>query len=131
MKNLEGIFFSFLLDNAFSVRELGVEKLASIAQEFKADWVVNVVIPKLKEVNDQPKQGYLYRMTVLCSYVSIISTLSKEQINTYILPTMLKACKDTVPNVRFGVLKIIKKICKFIDPAALQKQFKPYLFYIG
>ena len=52
MKNLEAIFFSFLLDNAFSVRELGVEKLASIAQEFKADWVVNVVIPKLKEVND-------------------------------------------------------------------------------
>ena len=124
MKNLDSIFSLFLSDNASQARELGVEKLGQICTEFKADWVINVLIPKLKDIYDQPKQGYLFRMTVFNTFTAIMPVLSKDQIITYISPILLKAFKDVVPNVRFCALKLIKKVSKFIDPQLLAKQYR-------
>jgi serine/threonine-protein phosphatase 2A regulatory subunit A len=124
MKNLDPIFSVFYMDNAYTVRELGIEKLALMAQEFKADWILGTIIPKLKEVYDMPKQGYLYRMTVISSFVSIIPFLNKEQSTALIAPILIKAMKDIVPNVRFCALKIIKKASKYMDQQQVAKLFK-------
>jgi hypothetical protein len=131
MKNLDQIFSSFLLDNASTVRDTGVEKLVTLAQEFKADWIITAFLPKIKEVYDTPKQGYLFRMTALNCFASIIPFVSKEQTLTYICPYIVKGLKDTVPNVKFCALKLIRRISKQMDAQALVKTFKQYYIYLG
>lgn len=71
MKNLEPIFMQYATDNAASVRDAGIEKLLLISSEFKADWVINAYLPKATEIMNKEKLGYLYRMTLLNSYLVI------------------------------------------------------------
>lgn len=57
--------------------------------------------------------------------------MTKEQIALSIVPVLLKSCKDPVPNVRFCVAKLLKKIASKIDPATLNSKVKPTLTEMG
>ena len=46
MKSLEPLFISFLKNNAASVRDMGIDKTAELAQAFGSDWVITSFIPK-------------------------------------------------------------------------------------
>jgi hypothetical protein len=70
-KNVEPIFLLFLVDTSAAVRDAGIEKLLVMANEFKADWVINVYAPKAVEILNRDKIGYLYRMAVLNSLAVI------------------------------------------------------------
>lgn len=61
-KHLKEIFFGFLTDTAASVRNEGIKKMGELASSFRSDWIIDEVVPKLNEIYDQEKQGYLYRM---------------------------------------------------------------------
>jgi serine/threonine-protein phosphatase 2A regulatory subunit A len=126
-KNLKDIFFGFLTDTAASVRNQGILKLGDLAASFRNDWVIDEVIPKLNDIYDQDKQGYLYRMCVINAGIEVSKSLSKSQINTHIVPIMLKACTDSVANVRITVCKAIKKLVSTPEGASVGSNFKSTL----
>ena len=53
--------------------------------------------------------------------------MTKEQIGLHIVPILLKSSKDPVPNVRFCVAKLFKKIITKIDSQSLMTKIKPRL----
>lgn len=126
-KNLKDVFFGFLTDTAASVRNQGIIKLGELAVSYRNDWVIDEIIPKLNDIYDQEKQGYLYRMCVINAGIEVARSLSKSQINTHIVPIMLKACTDPVANVRITVCKAIKKLVSLPEGASVGSNFKSTL----
>ena len=126
-KHLEGIFLTYLTNTAASVRDTGIQKSSELAEKFKGDWVISSFIPKVIENYNIDKQGYNYRMCSLNSLAAIIPNLSKEQVTQHIVPLLLKAMKDPIPNVRFCTSKIIATHAKSFDAGILQGQLVPAL----
>ena len=77
-ENIESIFLMFLTDSVFAVREEGINKVILLAETFKADWVINSYIPKVKKIFSNNKFGYLHRITAINSLVVLIIINSRE-----------------------------------------------------
>jgi len=89
---------------------MGIRKIRELAELFKGEWVVNELMPKVNEIYNLEKQGYLYRMCCIYSMSAVSSQLSKDQISQHVTPILVKACKDNIPNVKFCVAKAIKEL---------------------
>ena len=53
--------------------------------------------------------------------------LDKNKITELIVPTLLKACGDRIPNVQFCCARIIKKNKASIDPEVFNDKIAPKL----
>ncbi len=126
-KHLESIFITYLTNTAASVRETGIKKANELADKFKADWVVSSFVPKVIESYNIDKQGYNYRMCALNSLACVIPYLSKDQVAQSIVPVLVKAMKDPIPNVRFCSAKIIRQYNNHFDGGVLSSQMVPAL----
>ena len=107
VRSIESIFMQYLTNTAASVREMGIEKSAEMAQKFGSDWVLTSYIPKVVESYNVEQQGYNYRMCALKSLAGVMPVLQKDEITDKIVPIFVKACGDSVPNVQFTVAKLI------------------------
>jgi hypothetical protein len=58
-------------------------------------------MPKVQETFAIEKQGYLYRMNCVKCIGEVASLMTKEQMTHQCVSLIVKALKDTVPNVRF------------------------------
>jgi len=70
-----------------------------MAINFKSDWVISNFIPKITECYNAEKQGFNFRMACLMSLSSVMGVLQKDQITEKIVPTLILATSDKVPNV--------------------------------
>ena len=106
-QHLASIFMGYLGNCASSVRQMGIQKSAILAQNFKQDWVMNEYIPVVSKHYTVDKKGYNYRMCCLNSLAAVMPYIMKDQITQHVIPIFLKATKDDIPNVKFCVSKII------------------------
>lgn len=53
------------------------------------------------------KKGYNFRISSLNSLAAVIEFLTPEDLSGLVIPILLKAMKDNIPNVRFTVPKIL------------------------
>ena len=116
-----------MTDTAASVRNEGIKKLGNLSVSYRNDWVIDEVVSKLNEIYDQEKQGYLYRMCVILASIEIARSLSKSQINAHVVPILLKACTDSVVNVRITVCKAIKRLVSIPEGSSAGSNFKSAL----
>jgi serine/threonine-protein phosphatase 2A regulatory subunit A len=77
-KHLQSIFMGYLTNTAASVREMGVQKSAILAQQFKQDWIVNEYIPVVNNHYTVDKKGYNYRMCCLNSLSAVMPFITKD-----------------------------------------------------
>lgn len=49
VSKIESIFMQYLTNTAASVREMGIEKAAEMAEKFGSDWVINTFIKSVNE----------------------------------------------------------------------------------
>lgn len=68
------------------------------------------------------KKGYNYRMTCLNSLAAVMPYMGKEDISKHVVPLLLKATKDEIPNVKFCVSSIIMNQRSYIDPNVFNNQ---------
>ena len=80
IKHLETIFMGYLTNTAASVRQMGIEKSALLAQNFKQDWIMNQYIPAVVNHYTIDKKGYNYRMCCLNSLAAVMPYILKDQI---------------------------------------------------
>ena len=126
-RTLETIFFQYLTNTAASVRNMGVTKSGELAASFGADWVVATLVPKVVDSYNVDQQGYNYRMCALEALSVVMPVLPKEMIGEMIVPTLVKACGDRIPNVQFCVARIIKLNRQYIDPSSFNDKIMPKL----
>merc|ERR1719361_2956913 len=97
---LEGLFLSSLRDSVHEVRQAAILHLKEIVETFGAQWTVEHLLPKLVEQYSQ-SAGYANRITTLHVLPQVSGVMTAHQILEFIVPLLIKAMKDTVPNVKF------------------------------
>ena len=117
--------FQFLTDTAATVRSSVIPTIMKLTDSFKGEWAVLTVIPRLVEVFEQEKQGYLYRMSVIKTAIAIVPHLTKAQASTHILPLLQKSSKDEIPNVKITLVKLLPTIMDTPEGMALCVSLKP------
>jgi len=110
------------------VRETAIKNIGQIARDFGSTWAVEHLLPKILELYSSTA-GHSTRLTCIAGILQLCPLMTPEQIGTYAIPLVLKATKDTVPNVRFMACKAIEVIISNYDmnPALVATQIKPAL----
>lgn len=72
-------------------------------------------------------QHYLYRMTVLLAISMLASVVSQDVLINSMLPVIVSAAKDKVPNVKFNVAKMLQRIVPLLDRQIVERTIKPCL----
>ena len=111
MKHLELLFCSYQTNTAASVREMGIQKAEFLAKAFGSSWLAESFVPKIIKVFEEDQMGYNFRMTSIKSLSVVIKYMSKDDVNSMVVPVFAKACGDRVPNVQFCVCQQIA-LCK-------------------
>lgn len=132
---LEPIFMNFMKDRTAVVRENGVEKLAQLIGVYK-EWALTKLFNKLLE-GIAKENGYLYRITAIQSlrvqqllflknigitmfvhlcfdekYSKVLAlNISPDTATEKIIPILIKHTTDTVANIRFVSVRILKELC--------------------
>lgn len=104
---LETLFLSSLSDSVHIVRAAAIEHMQEVADTFGAQWIVEHLLPKLLEPYSS-SVGFLNRVTILNVLPRVSHVMSADQVVQYILPLLIKATKDVVPNVRFVACQTIQ-----------------------
>lgn len=115
---LETLFLSSLRDSVYSVRKSAIEHLKDIAETFGAQWTKEHLLPKVVESYSQ-SSGYANRVTTLHVLPQISCVMTSDQIVQVIIPLLIKATKDSVPNVRFCACKIIMWMIEYHNLGAV------------
>lgn len=122
---LASLLFAFLIDTAAEVRSSIIVKVKELAETFGGEWAIQTVLPRLNDVFDQDKQGYLYRMSVIKAAVALTPSLSKTQIASHIIPLLQKAAKDEIPNVKIALTRLMPSIAKGPEGPSIITSLKP------
>ena len=106
---IEPIFMAYMTNSAASVRMMGVQKSKELvrASFMPHDWVADDFVTKCTDSYNVDQQGYNYRMCAIESLAAIMGVLSKEEVTSKIVPTLVKALNDRIPNVQFCACRII------------------------
>eukprot|EP00930_Biecheleria_cincta_P020909 TRINITY_DN1560_c0_g1_i1.p1 TRINITY_DN1560_c0_g1~~TRINITY_DN1560_c0_g1_i1.p1 ORF type:complete len:593 (+),score=108.30 TRINITY_DN1560_c0_g1_i1:70-1848(+) len=125
---LEAIFLSSLRDSVHSVRQSATKHISEIATAFGPQWTVEHLLPKLVEQYSE-SVGYANRVTTLHVLPQVSCVMTPEQVNQYIVPLLVKATKDSVPNVRFCACRTIMWMMENhnLGSQALSASVKPAL----
>eukprot|EP00419_Tripos_fusus_P063425 CAMPEP_0172930414 /NCGR_PEP_ID=MMETSP1075-20121228/218978_1 /TAXON_ID=2916 /ORGANISM="Ceratium fusus, Strain PA161109" /LENGTH=586 /DNA_ID=CAMNT_0013791723 /DNA_START=52 /DNA_END=1812 /DNA_ORIENTATION=- len=103
---LEALFLSSLRDSVHSVRQAAILHLKEIVETFGSQWTVEHLLPKLVEQYSQAS-GYANRVTTLHVLPQVSGVMTADQIVQFVVPLLIKATKDTVPNVKFCACRMI------------------------
>jgi serine/threonine-protein phosphatase 2A regulatory subunit A len=103
---LETLFLSSLRDSVHSVRQAAIFHLKEIVETFGSQWTVEHLLPKLVEQYSQAS-GYANRVTTLNVLPQVSGVMTADQIVQFVVPLLIKATKDTVPNVKFCACRMI------------------------
>eukprot|EP01015_Nassula_variabilis_P028291 TRINITY_DN5896_c0_g1_i1.p1 TRINITY_DN5896_c0_g1~~TRINITY_DN5896_c0_g1_i1.p1 ORF type:complete len:389 (+),score=60.61 TRINITY_DN5896_c0_g1_i1:68-1234(+) len=117
-KTLEPLYFQYLTDKAHAVRELGVQSVPKLIKAFNKTWLNGNLLPRLNDIIAKDFT-YLLKITALYSLEAATSVLKSDEINDKILPMLIRCGRDSVPNVRFTVINILKNISNKLDDPAL------------
>ena len=90
---------------------MGIQKAEFLAKTFGSSWLAESFVPKIIKVFEEDQMGYNFRMTSIKSLSVVIKYMSKDDVNSMVVPVFAKACGDRVPNVQFCVCQQIA-LCK-------------------
>lgn len=125
---LEAMYLSGLHDPVHAVREVASQNLKEITSTFGSRWAVEHLLPKLVEQYSQGA-GYVNRVTSLHALQQLSGVMSPEQVMQFVIPVLVKATKDGVPNVRICACLNIMWLVENCDlgSAAISTVIKPTL----
>jgi serine/threonine-protein phosphatase 2A regulatory subunit A len=137
-QKLEALFISSLRDSVFSVRKEALTQLKQIADTFGQQWTAEHLLSKIMDLyggvqGQNPATGYASRVTTLQAMPKVWDSLRADQsASSAVISLLVKALKDSVPNVRFCACKVvIELLTDTKDKAELVKKLKPALLELG
>ena len=116
---------TWLGDSVFSIRAAAVKNLAELSKIFGVEWACENIVPKILALYNH--SNYLFRMTSLACVQALSGQVGKEVLRNSMLPLVLNAASDPVPNIRFQVAKMLADISTHLDASDVQSSVKPAL----
>lgn len=95
---------TWIEDSAFTIRQTTLESYKNLSESFGLEWVRTNVTPVLKTL--QAHQIFTKRMTAIL----ILDVLRNELDRSEMITILKVMANDRVPNVRFNVAKLLKKM---------------------
>mmetsp|Transcript_53066 Transcript_53066/g.106536 ORF Transcript_53066/g.106536 Transcript_53066/m.106536 type:complete len:592 (-) Transcript_53066:198-1973(-) len=125
---LEPLFISSLRDSVHSVRHAAIHHLKDVADTFGSQWTVEHLLPKILEIYSQ-SSGYANRVTTLHVLPQVSGVMTTDQIVQFVVPLLIKATKDSVPNVRFTACRTLTWLMEHhnLGPVSVKNVIKPTL----
>lgn len=108
---LEALFISSLADSVYAVRQAAILAIADIATNFGFQWVETQFWPKVIE-QYSVNSGFGGRLTILQCLPQFAVVMPQDYIISLIIPTLFRAAKDVVPNVRLIACEILEFFVK-------------------
>ena len=106
---------------------MGVKKVGELAAAFGEDWIVSAMVPKVVDSFNVDQQGFNYRMCALESLAVVMPHLPRAMVTEMVVPTLVKACGDRIPNVQFCCARIIKEHKAHIAEVDFAEKISPKL----
>ncbi|KFG49456.1 HEAT repeat-containing protein, partial [Toxoplasma gondii p89] len=129
-KHLQSIFIEAFSDHVYDVREAAVDACPPLTTEFGVRWAVEILLPRLRQVffvggsgkdsrsngldplaslpQGRPSSSYLERIAVLHAVPKLAGVFSASETENHLLPFLLAALKDEVPNVKFTGAEVVR-----------------------
>jgi serine/threonine-protein phosphatase 2A regulatory subunit A len=121
------LYLSTYQDQVNAVRMAATRCLEPLARHLGAGWVKAKLVPKLQELFAAEGSSYLQRITVLYGVRDLSVHADLAEVATDLLPLLLRATRDDVPNVRFVASQILQDSAGVYDKARLSAEVRPAL----
>jgi serine/threonine-protein phosphatase 2A regulatory subunit A len=121
------LYLSTYQDQVNAVRMAATKCLQPLGQCFGSAWVRAKLVPKLTELFTVEGSSYLQRITVLYGVRDLAVHASMSEVSTELLPLLLQALRDDVPNVRFVAAQIIQDAVAVLDKSRVTSDIRPAL----
>ncbi|XP_035830750.1 serine/threonine-protein phosphatase 2A 65 kDa regulatory subunit A beta isoform-like [Helianthus annuus] len=102
------------LAKVYSIRDAAENNLKRLSEEFGPDWAMQHIVPQVLDMIKNPH--YLYRMTVLRAISLLAPVMGSVITCSKLLPVVVTASKDRVPNIKFNVAKVLQSLVLIVDP---------------
>ena len=96
----------WMSDSVYAIRRASTENLVKLCSILGDDWTRNSVIPSVITLLTTP--NYLHRVTALYGMQALAQSISRDIVESSVLPAVTKCVSDSVPNVRFTVVKTLR-----------------------
>jgi len=111
-EKLNALCLTWLGDDVYAVRRAAADNLKMLSVHFGEAWSCQQLVPRLERMHTHT--NYLQRMTALYGVQVLTDTLSKESLESVILPFVINMTSDAVPNVRFTVARTLQLVAKVV-----------------
>jgi len=125
-KKLQGIVIAALSDHVFSIREHACVQIGEIVKEYGCKWAAERFFRDAFKIYDK-NTNYLHRMTCLAVMSACAPHCNSEIIDKHLLPWVLLACEDDVPNVRIAGAKTMGDLLPNLDKTLGSSKVRPLL----
>ena len=102
-----------------------MKNLSKLTEVFGVEWSAQNIVPKVMLLYGH--SNYLFRLTALASVQALASVHGKEVLRNDMLPLVIRATQDPVPNIRFNVAKTLRSLAGKLDVDDVQSQVRPAL----
>lgn len=120
---LLNLYLSTYHDQVNSVRMAATRVMQPLSSELGAGWCAAKLVPKLRELFDSDG-NYLQRITVLYGIKYLFCSEEMAALATDLLPIVLRAASDSVPNVRFVAAKVLADGISILDAGRIATEIK-------
>jgi serine/threonine-protein phosphatase 2A regulatory subunit A len=120
------LYLNMWHDPVCDVRRAATAVMEGLGTTLGAGWCAAKLVPRLRELFDQDN-GYLQRITVLYGVQGLSKSHDMAALATDLLPIVLRAARDPVPNVRFVAAQTLDQLIPILDGGRVSTEVKPAL----
>jgi serine/threonine-protein phosphatase 2A regulatory subunit A len=125
-KKLQSVIVGALSDHVFAIREVACTQIGLIVKEYGGKWALEKLFPASFAIYDKTT-NYLHRMTCLLVIQHCAEPAGADAIERSLLPIVIQACTDDVPNVRIAASKTLLELLPKMDKKTAQTKIQPLL----
>jgi len=116
--SLHAVYLAAFADTVYAVREEAITRITELTAELGQSWLIEKLWPRLAELFN-PNQSYLNRMTVLHALRKVAPYFNAELIEKSLLPILVHAFEDPVPNVQLCACSTLQALQPLIPQPLL------------
>jgi serine/threonine-protein phosphatase 2A regulatory subunit A len=120
------LYLNMWHDPVCDVRRAATAVMEGLGTTLGAGWCAAKFVPRLRELFDQDN-GYLQRIIVLYGVQGLSKSHDMAALATDLLPIVLRAARDPVPNVRFVAAQTLDQLIPILDGGRVSTEVKPAL----
>ncbi|AFZ81421.1 hypothetical protein BEWA_008310 [Theileria equi strain WA] len=115
--NFSSVLFKLLLDSVWKVRNAVLISLEKICNECGSIWAVKYILGELLILYYKPEASvyagntsYSLRITMIQALVAVAKSIDAANMMTHIMPLLMKAVSDPIPNIRFVAVNAMSNL---------------------